>query len=282
MKALQLKIILFIAAYVSSFGIACAQQVATEEPSPKIFFKNIEKDELPTRQLLDKGDTLEVFYDTCAVNGKIQFKEVERNSKIYDDFSALARKIINDKGDKVICGVVSQSYITKYKRSEITVTATSSEGKVVGTKTLIVGPKEHFSLALDLPVNNRKTLKYDSASSKLLPQDEAPLLYLSLNVTPGDVLASGKEAKWKDKVSVKFLIEASSHPLNSYGVALGYDLGDFNSLIDLKGVSIFGGYFRAKEDSVINGVAVPNQGRKNSWRFGLSYDLGTALKWAKF
>ncbi|MGB9988961.1 hypothetical protein [Pseudoduganella rhizocola] len=279
MKTSMMKL-LFNGVLLSVLNFPLAVFAAAPEETP--LFRGADGKELPTRQILNKGDTLEVFYDSCIISGKIEFKETERSSKIHDDLVALAKKIADNKSDGGKCGEVSQKYVTKYKRSQIELVAVSAANKPLGTKTLIVGPAENVSLGLNLPVNNRKTLKYDSASGKLLPQDESPFMYLSLDFTPGDILTSPDESRnWQDRINFKVMVEASSHPLDSYGIGIGYRLPTIASM-DLTGISVFVGYFRAKEDTLNAGVAAPNQGRKNSVRWGLSYDLGTALKWAKF
>lgn len=264
-------------------ALAGGNALAAADEDEKILFLGSDGKELRSRQILNKGDTLAVHYDSCVITGKIQFKETERNSQIHNDVIALAKKVMDPKSDAPPkCGKVVEHYTTRHKRSLLVLNATDAADKPLGTKTLIVGPNENLSLSLDLPVGNRKTLKYDSASGKLLPQDEAPLLYLGLNFTPGDVLTAADEAtSWKDRVSVKLLIEASSHPLDSYGVAVGYRLSKV-AIFDVEGLSVFGGYFRAKEDLIAGNTVQVNQGRKNSWRVGLSYDLSTAMKWAKF
>lgn len=280
MKNSKIKLLTFVCA-IAILSIFSPMSRAADSDEPSLF-RDSDNKELATRQKLSKGEVLEVFYDPCIVSGKIEFKETERNSQIHEDIIILVKKIADPKNDGSDCKLTSSKYKTKYKRSNITITAKTDEDKVLGTKALVVGPNENLSLGLNLPINNRKTLKYDSASGKLLPQDDAPLLYLSLDLTPGDVLTSPDDSKeWKDRFTIKAMVEASSHPVRSYGLGIGYRFSTINS-IDLTGLSVFIGYFRAKQDTLNNEMTGPNQGVKNSWRWGISYDLGTALKWAKF
>jgi hypothetical protein len=251
----------------------------------EIFFESAQlsvakNNELRTRRLITKGQDLTVFYDSCVITGEIKFSETERNSRIHDDIVLLAKRLAGPTEDAG-CGPTSKSYRLKYDRSIVTVSATDLNGKELGTKSLVVGPTERLSLGIDLPVGNRKTLQYDEASQRLIPKNSSNQLYLSLNVSSGDVLTKPQDLHWTERFDFKVLIKASSHPLDAYGVGIGYKLPPL-AKINLQGLSIFAGYFTEKEDKISGAIPEIGTRNKHSWRAGVSYDLSTALKWAKF
>ena len=237
---------------------------------------------------LPKNGAIVVKFDPRCVAG-VKFTETARNSVLDDDLAALAKKALRPAGDLGKCETdlrkrqllgVSR-HVPKFDRSTIKATAVDKDGKELGGVTIYYGPPEHLHLAIDLPVTNRKTLKYDEASGTLQPKEEKPQVYLSLNYRIGDLLEEPRTIA--DRVEVKLLVLASRKPLDSYGIGLGIKLDDMKPLkLDLKGLSIFGGYFRTKVDTIVDGVARPDEGTKNSWRVGISYDLSAGLKWASF
>lgn len=267
-------------------GAPCA--LATEEKTAILYASatidgrgNVERlgNALPMRDLKSKGQVVEVFYDSCIVTGEIKFSETKRNTRLHDDLSLIAKKLTDGRADER-CGFSRKTYTLKHVRAVLVVTATKVGGEEIESKTVITGPQEHFSLGLDLPISNRKTLKYDSTSKSLLPKDEAPQLYLSLNLSPGDILMPPEESSGMDRIEFKLMVAASSRPLNSYGVGLGYKMPKIGAL-DLNGFSVFGGYFVAKQDAIVGAAVLPEQSNKRAWRFGISYDLATALNWVK-
>jgi hypothetical protein len=227
-----------------------------------------------------------VKYDPRCV-ASIKFTETARNSVIEDDLASLLKRFNardaapcpTDLAQRRLTG--EARHIAKFKRSTILVVASDKDGKELARQSIVYGPEEHLSLGIDLPVDNRKTLKYDEATKTLLPTEDAPKVYLSVNYLFGDLLDSPKV--FSDRVSLKLMAQASRHPLDSYGAGVSLRLDGATPLgIELKGFSVFGGYFRTREDVVVNGVAQPGEGWKNAWRVGISYDLGTGLKWAGF
>lgn len=281
LKSRLLSVILVIAFGLKLNAPAHAQPAGVSE----LFYESIElnatqNNGLRTRRLITKDQELTVFYDSCVITGDIKFTETERNSRIFDDIVLLAKKLAGATADSG-CGPTSKSYRIKYDRSTIKVTATNSEGKELGSKVLIVGPIERLSLGIDLPVSNRKTLKYDGSTNSLVPKNSDNQLFISFNIAAGDVLTKPQELPWQERLEFKILVKASSHPLDSYGVGIGYKLPPI-AKIDLQGLSIFGGYFAEKEDSVTGTTPQIGQHTRRLWRFGVSYDLSTALKWAKF
>ena len=131
-------------------------------------------------------------------------------------------------------------------------------------------------MGFDLPVSNRKTLKYDQATKSLLPQDQNPQIYLSFNYSFADVVSEEKNT-----LSLKLMLQASSRPLDSVGLGLGYRLPQ-NLLGDSSSLSLFAGRFWTKQDGMTaGGDGLLNQSTGKDWRFGISYDFSTGLPWIK-
>jgi len=237
---------------------------------------------------LPKNTPIVVKFDMRCVK-TVKFTETARSSVLDEDLAALIKKLAKAAGDVGPCptdlaqrrldGVVQ--YVPKFERSTIKATAVDQDAKELGGETIYYGPEEHLHLSIDLPVTNRDTLKYDDASHSLVPKEDKPQVYLSINYRVGDLLDKPKTIM--DRAEIKVAVLASRKPLDSYGVGIGARLDDLHPFsLELKGLSIFAGYFRTKEDTIADGVPVTNGATKNSWRFGVSYDLGTGLKWAGF
>lgn len=150
--------------------------------------------------------------------------------------------------------------------------------------TVITGPKEHAYLGIDLPVTQRKQLKYDSASGTLQPRNENPQLYLSFNWYFGD-LAGKQDNSLRgltiDRVSLKALMLVDSRPLDSVGLGLGYRLPKLD-LVDLSSFNLFLGRFWTKQDAVSStGTPETNAATGRDWRLGVSYDIGAGVKLLK-
>lgn len=234
---------------------------------------------LVTRNYGGKNTVISVAYDPCFITD-VKFEESERRTRIQSDLLLLGKKLPNH--DRKACLPLQIQYTTIFDRSLVIVKGTNAKGELVANETIVMGKQERLSLGLDLPISNRKTAKYDAATKSLLPTDDSPQLFLSLNITGGDVwVEPHKGQDWYENLELKLMVAASSRPLNSYGVGVGYKFAPLKT-INLDGLSIFVGYFRTKEDGIANGTPLVDQGRKNSVRVGLSYDLSTALKWAKF
>lgn len=237
-----------------------------------------------------KGNNIKVYVDGCKYSN-VKFDEQERHSRIYNDFSALLGKI---KSAKSVAGVTScgpefYTYALKYDRAQLKLTAFDSNGKETSTMNIVTGPEEHFYLGLDLPVNSRKILKYDATTKSLVPTDTNPQFYLSFNYFIGDLAATSESGVNDERhgfVSLKAFVMATSRPLDSYGLGVGYQLAKKinirNKDWDFSAINLFAGRFWYKQDAITAaGTALFNQSTTSNWRFGLTYDLGTALGWVK-
>jgi hypothetical protein len=245
------------------------------------------KDKHCTEKLLARDPHSPVLSGTLVVWAldnvakSVNFEEKERNTRFYNDLQAILGAGTSKKAlaiPKPKCQ--DYRYPLKYKRASVTVTAYDESGKSVGSVVVVTGPPEHLYLGLDLPVNNRKTLKYDSTSNSLLPQSSSPELYLSFNLLAGDILAQASDVHWYEDFSGKLLIRAASRPLDSVGVGVGYRLGKLSALgYSLDALSVFVARVWTKQDALTNGRLTVNGATATSWRFGITYDVGTAAKW---
>jgi hypothetical protein len=181
---------------------------------------------------------------------------------------------------------VTETYKLENVRATLTLTPEpkdTNDTNVVKSADVTTGPREHWSLGLNLPISNSKTLKYDSSTQTLQPQDTNPQLYLSADYLIGDTASDPKEVPPLERFTLKGMVLASSRPLDSLGLAAGYRFPTLSALgLDLSSLSVFGGYFWTKQDTIVNGVSQPNGQYKTAWRFGITFDLATALKWVKW
>jgi hypothetical protein len=162
-----------------------------------------------------------------------------------------------------------------------TAAATASD---VGKATVLIGPDEHWFLAVDLPVTKLKTLKYDSSSGgSLQPTESSPQFYISLDYQFGDILEP--PTTWYDphRIVLKAMLNASSKPLDSLGAAIGYTFPKWGfGGAELSSLSIFVGRFWTKQDAIVNGKAVIDSSYAQTWRVGISYNFSSALSKVKF
>jgi hypothetical protein len=236
---------------------------------------------VPTRQLKGAGDVFTVYFDSSKLqNAKID--EKERNTRLYDDIQAVLASVAAAAPS---CDQERVSKTLKFERGTVKVTGVDPQGNDASSVTVVTGPAEHAYLGLDLTVTNRNTLKYDTASKTLQPASTSPQFYLSLNWLVGDILSPAEPLNhFYKNFSAKVFVTASSTPLNSYGAGLGYrlpelKLGGFN----LSDLNVYGGYFWTKQDSTsASGTVQTNGGTNKGWRLGVTYDVGSALKYVKW
>jgi hypothetical protein len=217
-----------------------------------------------------------VFDDTVA---NVKFDEKKRDTRFFEDLRSILKTVLPLPAPAVrTCK--EYRYTLQNKRASVTVTAYDRADKAIGSMVVVAGPREHLFLGLDLPVNNHKTLKYDSASGSLLPQSNTPELYLSFNFLDGDILAKAQDLHWYQDFSGKLLIRASSRPLDSIGVGIGYRFGKLSVLgYSLDALSVFAARMWTKQDAISNGQPSVNGSTDAAWRFGVTYDVGTVAKY---
>ena len=277
---------IFSAAFVgAAFVILCRPALSADSAQNFFYLDEARTEPLPSRWTdATKDMTVQVFVDGCVYN-KIEIEEKERYTRLYTDLQLLVKRAVAQVGLEKECkphSLKSEPVKLKFTRSTLTVTATGADAKDTTKFVVTAGPADHLYIGLDLPVSNRKALKYDSATKSLLPQDTNSQLYMSFNYLLGDLSADQDTLKgltW-ERISIKGFVLVDKRPLDSVGVGLGYQLPKFNS-IDLSAINIFGGRFWYKQDGVSNGMAQLNNSTGRDWRVGITFDLGTGLKWIK-
>jgi hypothetical protein len=239
----------------------------------------------PERQISKVGDRVSVWVDKCDAE-VVTFEEDPRSSRFVQELGQILKTEIG-----LVAGAPSpctrgtrKSYLSKplaNERGTVTVEAKDSDGKELASMKITTGPKEHLFISLDLPVDNKKTLKYDSTSQSLQPSGSTPQLYWAVNYQGGDVIDTSK-LSGLGRMSGKLMLQASSKPLDSFGVGVGFVLPKIELLnVDLSSFSIFAGHFWTKQDQLNNGKVNVNGSYSGMWRFGVSYSLDDALKWVK-
>jgi hypothetical protein len=237
--------------------------------------------DVSTRQFVTTGDPITVYYDTNYLK-TVKIAEKERQTRLYEDLQT----VVSSLNAENKCSSITVSKALQFKRSVVTVTGVDKSGSDAAAVSVVTGPIEHAYLGLDLPVTNRKDLKYDTASKSLQPASNAPQLYLSFNFLYGDILspAHSTPSKLIDNLSLKVFISADSTPLNSYGTGIGYRMPELEIMgFDLSSLSLYGGYFWTKQDALSgSGVVKVNGSTNRGWRFGVTYDVSTLIKSVKW
>ncbi len=153
----------------------------------------------------------------------------------------------------------------------------------VATKEVITGPREGWSMSVALPLNSASQLKFDETTEDIVPKDEPDTFYVSLDYTFGDFYLPTK--RLPDAVVLKLMLKADREPLDSLGFGVALKPGFFDrgaALHILDRVSPFVAWTFSREDRAKDDGSVEVDARRNSEvRFGVSYDLGQALKWIK-
>lgn len=239
-----------------------------------------------------------MWVDPCTVSD-VQFKEEKRQTRFIEDLSKILKKTEGAAAPCLDHTRKEYAYALTETRARVTLTAKKADASDAGTLTIVTGPPEHLFVSLDLPVSNRKTLKYDTKSGTLQPSDSNPQLYWAVDYQFGDVFGVSDstfevpdsngvlnivKASVIDRLNLKVLFQASSKPLNSIGLALGYSLPPIETKtfnLNLSSLSIFAGYFWTKQDTVTGVLVKTNDSYGHSWRVGVSYSLDDALKWVK-
>jgi hypothetical protein len=231
---------------------------------------------------------------------KVGTDEKTRKSQIATDLSTLAKVIAKVAGaDAAISTTLvidEHIYALGKERSTLTVTANlepisslaaKAETPKPLTTDIITGPREHWFLSTDLPVNSVNQLKFDEDTHEITPKKEPSRFYIGINFMLGDLfknyLQCGKDAEnhfhcnsdiWRGLV-IKGMILTNKQPLDSYGFALAYRRkpGTFSPFV---------GWTFTKEDSQGSNGSVKKDSKRNSqFRAGLSLNLDQALTWLK-
>lgn len=184
-------------------------------------------------------------------------------------------------------GVIDSAAIAKAKADH----AAANEGTPAPIKApLVTGPREHWFLSGDVPLKGTtaKHFKFNGENQQVELSEKPSSYHLSANFLLGDLL--GERRPFLGNFYLKGSIAASTKPLDSYGVGLGY----YGTLLpkklgfSLEAFSPYVAYVWTKSDSVVaaateggsEGVA-GNVKTVGEWRWGVGVNLGKVLGWVK-
>jgi hypothetical protein len=250
-------------------------------------------DKSNTRWIMGKGTPVTVYvifnHDQQKVP-KVDFTEKERKTRLETDLATLIQlaQKINAAAEttqatppKSSFAVFKECHSLGRDRSTLGVTATAdlkspasddTTGPAKGNINVTTGPTEHAFLSADLAVNSINEVKLDSGN--LVPTDNPSQFYVGFNLMVGDVL-SEETSFWKS-LTGKLLIEASKHPTDSWGIAIGTRFKSLNlRLLQLDTFSPWVGYIWNRNDTL------KGHEYKGDWRFGISLNLDKALGWVQ-
>jgi hypothetical protein len=274
---------MFALATIAFFTGADGVSMAASTSAAIFFADETTNTPAPSRKISKAGDTVTVWVDDCDATD-VAFKEVQRSSRFAEDLGKILKTEIGGLSVAPCIRGTRTKYTSKplvNERGTVTATANDSTGNEVGSMTITTGPTEHLFLSLDLPVNSKGVLKYDSTTGTLQPTSASPQLYWAIDYQKGDVV-DPSTLTGLDGLSIKILMQASSKPLDSFGAGLGYVLPKIGLLnLDLSSFSVFVGHFWTKQDRLVNGNVDVNGAYAGTWRVGISYSLDDALKWVK-
>jgi len=222
-----------------------------------------------------------VLQDKDANPAIIEFTQKKRQSEIKKGLKTIIKivKAFTDNAGKYSSSredlgkkymLTYKDFQINYERVEMVITV-----KVDGDEDMsymsIAGPVEHWFMSADILIDSTSELKYNSDTQTITKKDKPTDFYVGLNYAFGDIYAD--EQSWTNRLFVKGMIKADSDPLESYGIGLGYRPKTFDS------ASFFLAYVISKEDEIINNQLSENSARSKEIRFGVSFNIDSALAW---
>lgn len=123
-------------------------------------------------------------------------------------------------------------------------------------KTIITGPEEHWDITADIPITSVKQFKYDTATGKVVPNNQAGKPFIGASYKIGDIFTTYGLSNFYKNFSGKLIIRPPFGTKWAAGVGVS---------ADFPWVSIFGAVVRARGDgsgapdktSVIWGLSLP-------------------------
>ena len=249
------------------------------------------------RWISAKGDTvvLYVVYNTTTHDEpSVVSDEKARKSRLQTDLETLLKliKLIRKTEGAALTegselAVSRSTYTLVQKRADLKITAKATAKKdaagaqdVSVETTLVTGPVEHLFLSADLPLTRTRELKYDSTSATLEPRDKPTTFLVGFDFMIGDLLSENRP-RWWHGITLKLLLEGSSHPTDSGGLALGYRVRTLKwHGVELDAFSPFVGVVRRENDSLrADGTPITGANADYKWVAGISFNLDRALGW---
>ena len=216
-----------------------------------------------------KGDSIE--FRVPNGTSSVTVSEEKRKPRIVEEIVTIVKAIREKEVEAIVPQeIICASYVQKYKRSTITVTALDKGNKELAvSKELIAGPAEHLYLSADLPVTNIKQLTYDSSSSKVVEKEKPASFYLGVNYQVGDIFTDYPGSKFYKKLSLKLMLKASSKPSESMGIGIAYSFD---------AADIFAARIRTKDDPSVGGSSL---GSTDATVIGASFNITKGIEWYK-
>src|SRR5207253_1995503 len=192
-----------------------------------------------TRWITMRGDTVTIYalYDANEQQQpNVEVKEERRRTEFENNLSTLAKIVQKVVGTSFAAGDTTPSSIRAFRteylltqvRAQLTVTATaapkatSKMQTATATANVVTGPTEHLYIAADVPVYKTKDVKYDSTGHTVGTKEDPSTFYAGVSFLLGDVLSDHR--KLHENIVLKGLVKISKHPLDSYGLGIGYRL----------------------------------------------------------
>ena len=138
------------------------------------------------------------------------------------------------------------------------------------TVRMITGPREYLSLSANAVVNEVSQLEFDSDAGELVLDESPPRVLVGVDFSLSDLAVEKRQ-----RLGVKLMVEASSHPGDALGVALTYR-GPF---LWMRYVAPFVGVLQTRQDELEDGELVRGGDRQWDPVVGLSFNLTKALDW---
>jgi hypothetical protein len=248
-----------------------------------------------TRELWTKDDVIEVTYVyqsmvndekseyVCKADLQILFAEAARSTVFISQLGKIVShiKAKNFTAANLICQASQQFTLTK-ERANLTITLEAGGHQLAGgssgetkyshsKKVIITGPEEHFFLTGDVLTSKLSQLKFDKATNQITEQSKPNQAFLSVNYMLGDIFGNSPKLS-VDRIVFKFMLNASSKPLDSVGIGIGYQFHALTGDEKQPGaLGVFAGYFKTK--------GTGGAGDNSAVKVGVSYSLDTLLGW---
>ena len=239
-----------------------------------------------------KGDKLGIFvFGDPGTKTAIDIEEDERFTRLSSDLATLARLAANGifrttGREPKRLSVSGYLWELQRMRSNLTVTAQAhhdgakkaddTEGPKV-TSVLVTGPNEHWFLSVNIPMTTLNGIALND-SGVGVPSEKPSQFLIGINYMMGDLLSRNSPAWWSG-LSVGGVVAASSHPLESLGLTLGYRFAATKAYgFELDTFSPFVGWEQTISESKGSDGSVD---KKKVYKFvaGLSFNLDAALAW---
>ena len=271
------------------------------------------------RWMSHRGDTLHIFVFTDpGAQPKVSANEKERASQFSTDMATLVKFIaaggFGPAGASNRLQPAELSYYTmrlQNVRATLEVDARAPQGEAGGTSKdedpngkasspsakkpstsnpdttraqaqLVTGPAEHWFLSVNLPLTKLSGIALND-SGVGVPKEKPSSFLIGVNFLLGDLLSLGRghtsPVGWLSGVGAGFVVEASSHPLESLGFIGSYRFAARGMYgFELDTLSPFVGAEKTKSESKSTDGTVHT---KDVYKFvfGVSFNLDKALSW---